>query len=154
MASFADNITSRLADVGLAGATLVSSSPSAQSFGDGEAVFRLDGLLLRFVRDRGQAFLDIASSAAPTEFHQYDDIEIAMAGRRSIKFWLNACQKTLDSCWNDCVQTWMCWAMRFRLIESGLPGRVLSEPRANADEPSPIAFEGKSEPMQDSMKPA
>jgi hypothetical protein len=78
MASFADNIASRLADVGLAGATLVSSSPSAQSFGDGEAVFRLDGLLLRFVRDRRQAFVDIASSAAPTEFHQYDDIEIAM----------------------------------------------------------------------------
>lgn len=78
MTSFTDSIAKRLAGAGLTGATLVSSSPMAQTFGNTEAVFRLGRLLLRFVQDRGQAFLDVASEAAPTDFHQYDDVEIAM----------------------------------------------------------------------------
>jgi hypothetical protein len=78
MANFVESVRTRLADAGLDGAALVNSSPEAPEFGNAEAVFELDGLLLRFVRDRGQAFLDISSAAAPTAFQQYDDVEIAM----------------------------------------------------------------------------
>lgn len=81
MESFTDRIAKQLADAGVKGANLVISSPVGQSFGDTEAVFRLGGLLLRFVRDRGQTFLDIASDTAPAKFHQYDDVEIAMGWR-------------------------------------------------------------------------
>jgi hypothetical protein len=79
MENFTDSVKAQLLDAGLTDATLViSSAPEGQPFGDADAVFRVDRLLLRFVRDRGQAFLDIASNAAPTQFHQYDDFEIAM----------------------------------------------------------------------------
>src|SRR5262245_27207216 len=81
MTNFADNITSQLIAAGLSRATLVSSSSDGSSFGDTEVIFKLDALLLRFVRDRGQIFLDIASSAAPAEFHQYCDVEVAMGWR-------------------------------------------------------------------------
>lgn len=49
-----------------------------QNFGNGEVVFRLGPLLLRFIRDRGQDFLDVASAIAPDHFHQFDDVEIGM----------------------------------------------------------------------------
>ena len=47
-------------------------------FGDAQVTFKCGPLLLRAVRDRGQVFLDMASSAAPTQFHQLDDVEVAM----------------------------------------------------------------------------
>jgi hypothetical protein len=78
MVEFVDSVAVRLADAGLTGAIVVSSSADSQPFGNAEAVFRVDRLLLRFVRDRGQVFLDIASSATPAEFFQYSDVEIAL----------------------------------------------------------------------------
>ena len=81
--AFSDAVKAQLAAAGLSQATIVSASPEGQSFGNTAVVFRLGGLLLRFVRDRGQAFLEIAVESAPTEFYQYDDVEIAM-GWKSI----------------------------------------------------------------------
>ena len=72
-----------MAAAGLGRAKTVSASPGGQPFGDAAIVFDIDGLLFRLVRDRGQAFLDLAVASAPTEFHQFDDVEIAM-GWRSI----------------------------------------------------------------------
>lgn len=55
-----------------------SRAPESEHFGDTEAVFRVGSLLLRFVRDRLQAFVDLGSTTSPTTFHQFDDVEIAM----------------------------------------------------------------------------
>jgi hypothetical protein len=52
--------------------------PDVKHFGDAEAVFRVGTLLLRLVRDRGQEFMDLATSATPDKFHQFDDVVIAM----------------------------------------------------------------------------
>lgn len=56
----------------------VSRAPESEHFGDTEAIFRVGSLLLRFVRDRLQAFVDLGSTISPTKFHQLDDVEIAM----------------------------------------------------------------------------
>jgi hypothetical protein len=42
------------------------------------AVFEADNLLLRFVRDRSQEFLDIGMVTHPKEFHQFDDVAVAL----------------------------------------------------------------------------
>jgi hypothetical protein len=42
------------------------------------AIFEANNLLLRFVRDRSQEFLDIGMRAHPTEFHQFDDVAVAL----------------------------------------------------------------------------
>jgi len=66
--------------VGLA-AQIVGASGKASSLGDGEVLARLDPLLLRLVRDRGQEFLDVAAASSPDQFHQFDDLEIALGWR-------------------------------------------------------------------------
>ena len=70
--------------VGIEGVELERESFDPRNFGNGEVVFRLGPLLLRFIRDRGQDFLDIASTIAPDRFHQFDDVEIAM-GWKSVE---------------------------------------------------------------------
>jgi hypothetical protein len=47
-------------------------------FGDGEAVFRIGPMHLRFVRVRGQDFLDVAPASSPGEYHRFGDVELAM----------------------------------------------------------------------------
>jgi hypothetical protein len=81
--AFPDAVKLQLTGAGLGQATLLNTSPEGQPFGDAAIVFGIDGLLLRVVRERGQAFLEVAAASAPTEFQQYDDVEIAM-GWKSI----------------------------------------------------------------------
>lgn len=76
--SFAKILAGRLKAAGLQDAELVSSTPESPSFGDAESIFRLGPLFLHFVRDRGEEFVDVASSAAPQKFFQLDDLDIAM----------------------------------------------------------------------------
>jgi len=47
------------------------------NFGNNDAEFRAGSLLLRFVRDRGQEFLDLASVKAPLECYQFNDVQVA-----------------------------------------------------------------------------
>lgn len=74
---FFESVKAQLADVGLGRATLQRASSEDQAFGNASVVFRLDELLIRIVRDRGQVFLELAAASAPTEFYQYGDVEIA-----------------------------------------------------------------------------
>lgn len=75
---FIDSVREALGAAGLGGAHEVSHTVDSAEFGNAEAVFRIHALLLRFVRDRGQVFVDLASSASPTEFHELDNVEIGM----------------------------------------------------------------------------
>jgi hypothetical protein len=63
---------------------LLSASKPASAFGDCEVIVRLDPILLRLVRDRGQEFLHVAPALVPGRFHQFDDLEIAW-GWRSVE---------------------------------------------------------------------
>lgn len=67
-----------LDEAGFGNAELVSTVRDSTAFGDAWAVFCIDTVLLRFTRDRGQVFVDLATPSAPETFHQIDDVGIAM----------------------------------------------------------------------------
>ena len=81
---FARDVGHRMLEAGITGARLVSPGSASDAFGDAMATFRLDPLLMRAVRDRGEEFLDIGCTVDPGTFFQYDDVEIAM-GWQSIE---------------------------------------------------------------------
>lgn len=70
--------TKRLAEFGIKEPVLLRQRYYPESFGNAEAVFQIAGLLVRFVRDRGQDFVDLASVSNPEKFYQFDDVHIAM----------------------------------------------------------------------------
>lgn len=78
---FPGSILRGLEQAGVTGAELISAEPESPAFGDTSATFRLGGLLLRFVRDRGEEFLDVGPAGDPGALFQYDDVEIAMGWR-------------------------------------------------------------------------
>lgn len=78
MSTFVTDIESELREAGLGDAELVSAAPVSAAFGDTVAVFLISPLLVRFVRDRGEVFIDLASQSAPDILHQVDDIGIVM----------------------------------------------------------------------------
>jgi hypothetical protein len=76
--SMQDSVLVQLTEAGIIAPELVRASSESEGFGDAEAVFRVGRLLLRVVRQRGQEFMDIGTSARSDQFHQFDDVEIAM----------------------------------------------------------------------------
>jgi hypothetical protein len=74
----AESAAAQLKAAGIERADLVEKSPENGAFGDSEAIFRIGSLLLRFVRERGQEFIDISGGTTADRFHQFSDIEIAM----------------------------------------------------------------------------
>jgi len=70
--------TELLRDAGIGDAQVLRDRYDEQDFGDAEAVFKIGKLLLRFVRDRGQDFVDLTSAMSPDRFYQFDDVEVAM----------------------------------------------------------------------------
>lgn len=70
--------TKRLAEFGIKEPVLLRQRYDAESFGNAEAVFQIGGLIVRFVRDRSQDFVDLASVSNPEKFYQFDDMHIAM----------------------------------------------------------------------------
>ena len=74
----------RVKAVGFKNVELIRDRYDAQHFGNAEAIFRVGRVLLRFRRDRGQGFVDLASTASPERFHQFDDVDIAM-GWKSVE---------------------------------------------------------------------
>lgn len=79
--SFVQVALRALKDAGIDGAELLRDRYEPQSFGDAELIFRLESLLLRFIRDRGEEFLELGSTSAPDRFHQWDDVEVAFGWR-------------------------------------------------------------------------
>lgn len=75
---FAKSISARLRAAGI-DAELVSSTPDSQSFGNADATFRWGPLILLFVRDRGEEFIEVASAAVPARLFLYDDLSVAMS---------------------------------------------------------------------------
>jgi hypothetical protein len=68
----------RLGEAGINGAVLVRERTESKDFGNAEVVFQVGSLLLRFVRERGEDFLDLGSTARPEQFHQFDNVAIAL----------------------------------------------------------------------------
>ena len=70
--------------VGFKDFELIRERYDPENFGNGEVIFRIGRLAVRFQRDRSQDFVDLGSTATPERFHQFDDVDIAM-GWRSVE---------------------------------------------------------------------
>jgi hypothetical protein len=68
---------SKIRDFSLGQAKLLRESYDRNQ-GNGEAVFQIDSLVIRFFRERGQDFIDLGSIDAPTQFYYVDDVFVAM----------------------------------------------------------------------------
>jgi hypothetical protein len=73
--TFLDRVSRLLEESGFHSPRLVSHDKTDE----GEvATFEIRNLLLRFVRDRSEEFLDIGTVERPREFHQFDDVCVAL----------------------------------------------------------------------------
>jgi len=80
--SFTKHIMDLLKAAGLNGAVLIFEMPPNQrSFGNALSVLGLGSVLLRFVRDRGQLFLDVAPSTRPESYYPFWTVQAAMGWR-------------------------------------------------------------------------
>lgn len=75
---FSDTAAAALRSAGFSNVSLLRTSPESAAFGDSEVVFNIDGFVLRFTRDRGEEFVDLASARTPADFHQVYDVEQAL----------------------------------------------------------------------------
>jgi hypothetical protein len=67
-----------LGQLGISHAKLIHESYDQQNFGNAEAVFEIGHLRLRFIRDRGQDFVDLGSSTSPGHYYLFDDVSVMM----------------------------------------------------------------------------
>jgi len=70
-----------LRKAGLGMANFVDGTKHPDGPDAAEVVFRYGSLLLRFVQERGEAFLDVASVSTPRHFHQFNAVEVALGTR-------------------------------------------------------------------------
>jgi hypothetical protein len=62
---------------------LLSGRVGQDPFGDGEASFAWGILILHFVRDRGQEFVDLSPAHDPERRFRLDDVAVALGWRRT-----------------------------------------------------------------------
>lgn len=73
-----ETVEHELNQLGISHAKLIHESYDPQSFGNAEAVFELGHVRLRFIRDRGQDFVDFGSSSTPGHYYLFDDVSVMM----------------------------------------------------------------------------
>lgn len=79
-----------LAVIGLPCNDVIHEAQRLDHFGDGEVVFEVGPLHLRFLRERGQDFLDVSPASAPGEYHPFGDVELAMGWKTVDEVWMRS----------------------------------------------------------------
>lgn len=64
--------------LGISDGKLVRESYNPQNFGNAEAIYNLNHLKLRFVRDRGADTIDIGSSSSSQYIYNFEDVAVWM----------------------------------------------------------------------------
>ena len=77
MENFTKEIKSALRRVSLNG-KLISEMFDESSFGNSQVIFEIGPLRLRFIKDRSQEFVDIASAFSYDRYYLFCDVEIAL----------------------------------------------------------------------------
>ncbi len=72
---------------GLPHQEVIHESERPEHFGDGEVVFKIGPMHLRFVRERGQDFVDVSPASEPGRYHPYGDVELAMGWKTVDQVW-------------------------------------------------------------------
>jgi hypothetical protein len=75
--NFRDKVCRLLEGVGLPARNVVFERYDPDAFGNGEVIVDADAMRLRFIRERGQDFLEIGPSEGDENF-LFDDVELAM----------------------------------------------------------------------------
>lgn len=63
---------------GIEATRLTVTAADEGSFGNGEASFEWEGLIVHLTRDRGQDSVDLAAAHAPAERFRLEDVELAL----------------------------------------------------------------------------
>ena len=79
-----------LAGAGLPHEDLVHEALLPEHFGDGEVVFRVGPMHLRFVRECGQDFLEVAPASSPGEYQRFGELELAMGWKTASEKWVRS----------------------------------------------------------------
>ena len=67
-----------LANAGLTVDEVIHEFVHPDHFGDGEVILQVGPMHLRFVRERGQDFVDLSPASTPGRYHPFGDVELAM----------------------------------------------------------------------------
>jgi len=76
-----------LAAVGLPNTEVIYETVHPDHFGDGEVAFEVGPMHVRFVRQRGQDFVDVSPASLPGEYHPFGDVEVAMGWKTVDQVW-------------------------------------------------------------------
>lgn len=76
---------------------IIHESIHPEHFGDSEVAFEVGPMHLRFIRERGQDFVEVSPACAPNNFHQYGDVELAMGWKNVDQVWSRSEPETLTS---------------------------------------------------------
>lgn len=76
-----------LAAAGLPGGEVIHEVVHPEHFGDSEVAFKVGPMHLRFVRQRGQDFVDVCPATVPGQYHQFGDVELAMGWKTVDQVW-------------------------------------------------------------------
>ena len=76
-----------LAAAGLPSGEVIDEVVHPEHFGDGEVAFKVGPMHLRFVRQRGQDFVDVSPASVPGQYHQFGDVELAMGWETVDQVW-------------------------------------------------------------------
>jgi hypothetical protein len=76
-----------LAAAGLPSDEVIHEVVHPEHFGDSEVAFKVGPMHLRFVRQRGQDFVDVSPASMPGQYHQFGDVELAMGWKTVDQVW-------------------------------------------------------------------
>lgn len=76
-----------LATAGLPSDEVIHEAAHPEHFGDGEVVFKMGPMHLRFIRQRGQDFVDVSPASMSGQYHQFGDVELAMGWKTVDQVW-------------------------------------------------------------------
>jgi len=76
-----------LAAAGLPNDEVIHEAVHTDHFGDSEVAFKVGPMHLRFIRQRGQDFMDVSPASVPGEYHPFGDVELAMGLKTVDQVW-------------------------------------------------------------------
>lgn len=68
----------QLLNAGLSAEEKISLPSDPKSFGNAQSIWRIDNICLRFLKDRGQFFLDLSSVYDESNYFVFDDVALLL----------------------------------------------------------------------------
>ena len=75
---FLISIKESLLKAGLSSASEISNSSQPSGFGDTDSIWELGNLRIKFIKDRGQVFVDLGSKFNESHYFIFDDVSLLL----------------------------------------------------------------------------